>query len=56
MVIWPEPSGEEVATGNETVDSEVAGATEDGEFAASWESEGWPDDSAVGTGGVESGG
>ncbi len=47
MVIWPDPSGEEVAAGTETVDSELAGATEAGELAGSWESEGWPDDSAV---------
>jgi len=47
MVIWPEPSDEEFKTGYETVDSELAGATAEGEPAASWESEGWLDDSAV---------
>jgi len=53
IVSWPKPSGEEVAVGNETVDSEIAGATENGELVASWESEGRPDDSTAVAGGTE---
>ena len=52
-VIWPRPSGEETGTGNETGDSETAVGPEDGEIVASWESEGWADDSAVEAGGTE---
>ncbi len=46
-VIWPKPSGEGVEAGDEVVDSEIAGATEDGELAESMESEGCPGDSAM---------
>ena len=54
IVIWPNPSGEEDEAGNETVDSETAVGLEDGELVASWESEGWPADSAaVAAGGTE---
>jgi len=52
-VIWPEPSGEGIAAGNEAVDSELAGVTEGGELVDSWELEGWADDSTVVTGGTE---
>lgn len=47
MVSWLKPSGEEVALGNETGDSETAVGSEDGELLESWESEAWLDDSAV---------
>ena len=50
---WPKPSGEEVTVGSETAGSEIAGAPEDGALVASWESEGWADDSAVEAGGTE---
>jgi len=53
MVIWPEPSGEGVAVGGETVDSELAGDTEAGGAAVSWESGRWPDNSVVVAGGTE---
>lgn len=53
IVIWPKPSGEEFEPGNETVDSEIAVGSEDGELAESWETEGWPEGAAAVAAGTE---
>lgn len=52
-MIWPEPSGEGVEAGNDTVDSETGMGPEDGELAVSWESEAWANVSTAVAGGPE---